>query len=176
MSVKSEKYFKYCPRCADKLVLRKKGHTAGRLICKKCEFVFYQNSSPTVSAIIISSDGKVLLVKRGINPKKGYWDTPGGFLEEGEDPVVGIKREIKEELGVNVRVVRLLGIYMDLYNHQYMIRTLNIAYQARIISGKIKPMSDVSSTRWFLPSKIPWPRLAFKWIKPALKDWLNYNY
>ena len=101
---------------------------------------------------------------------------PGGFLEEGEDPLSGVKREIREELGVKLKNVSFLGIYMDSYTHNYKMYTLNIIYTAQIVSGKIKAMDDVGSARWFDKNKIPWPRLAFPvWMKPAIMDWLKRN-
>jgi len=114
-----------------------------------------------------------MLVKRAINPKKGWWDAPGGFLENGEDPVRGLRREMKEELGVSITDVDFLGVYMDTYLHGYKAATLNIIYQAHIGSGAIKPMDDISGFRWFAPRAIPWRRLAFRWLTPALRDWVR---
>jgi len=155
--------------------MRRKDSTR-RLICSKCDFVFYQNSKPTASAFIANKKTQILLVKRNIEPKYGYWDAPGGFLEEGEKPVKGVKREIKEELGVAIKIGRLIGIYMDWYLSGYNMSTLNIIYEAKIVAGNMKPMSDVGELKWFDKKKIPWSKLAFKWMKPALKDWLKlYN-
>lgn len=114
-----------------------------------------------------------MLVKRGINPRKGYWDTPGGFLEEWETPEVGARRELKEELGVTLKNVKLLGVYLDAYVEHYRAATMNIVYVAEIASGRIKPQDDVAGYRWFRPVQLPWKRLAFPWIRQALKDYLR---
>jgi NAD+ diphosphatase len=144
------------------------------LSCTKCHFVFYQNSKPTASAFITNQKGQILLVKRAIQPKLGWWDMPGGFLEEGEDPVTGVKREIKEELDVRLKNIQLLGIYMDSYAHCFNVHTLNIIYTAQIQSGTIKAMDDVGDTHWFDTDDIPWSRFAFPvWMKPAIRDWLK---
>lgn len=114
------------------------------------------------------------MVKRGIMPKFGYWDVFGGFLEDGEDLIKGLQREAKEELGVRLKAITYLGIYMDVYDFQYRVHTMNIIYQAQIASGRLQAMSDVSEYRWFSRNTIPWPRLAFpRWMKPALRDWLK---
>lgn len=166
-------YFKFCPRCGGRLAVRRQG-SAERLVCVRCHFVFYQNSKPTASAFIVNSQGQVLLVKRGVRPKFGYWDAFGGFLEDGEEPIRCLQREAREELGVSLRDIRYLGIYLDAYEHQYRLYTLNIVYQARISRGRLRAMSDVSAVQWFSKSKIPWSRLTFPhWMKPALHDWLK---
>jgi len=175
MKYKSADYFKYCPRCGGKLFVKRR-EGARRLVCRNCKFIFYQNSKPTASALITNNKGQVLLVKRGIKPKFGYWDLPGGFLEEGEDPIQGLKREMKEELGVEIYNIRYLGVYMDWYECGYNMSTLNIIYSAKIKSGKIRPMSDVGDIKWFNKSKIPWSKLAFpRWMRSALEDWLKLN-
>lgn len=144
-----------------------------RQVCKECGFIFYQNSKPTSSAIITNQKSQLLLVKRNLDPRKGYWDFPGGFLEEGEDPVKGLKREMKEELGVSVMVGSQIGIYIDDYSGSYQSKTLNIAYKAKVSKGKITPMDDISEAKWFTKKEIPWKRLAFPWMYPVLKDWLK---
>ena len=106
MKYKIRSSYKYCPVCAGRLI-NKPSAKLGHLTCRQCGFIFYQNSKPTSSAFIINSLGQVLLAKRAINPKKGYWDSPGGFLENGEAPLAGLNREIKEELGVRLKDIVL---------------------------------------------------------------------
>jgi NAD+ diphosphatase len=166
-------YYKYCPVCGQPFAL-KKMHGRKVLKCSACGFVFFQNSKPTASAFITNAKGQLLLVKRAIQPKFGWWDIPGGFLEEGEDPVVGVKRELLEELGVTLRQIKLLGLYPDTYDCYYRMHTLTIIYTAKIKSGVIKPMDDVGSFRWFSKNQIPWSKFAFPmWMKPAIRDWLT---
>lgn len=165
-------YFKYCPKCGARL--RKKTiENLWCLICSGCGFVFYQNAKPTVSALIVNGKSQILLVRRGINPKYGYWDFPGGFLEEREKPVAGLRREMKEELGIGIKTGRLIGAYLDTYFEKYLRYTLNLIYVVKIASGKMKPMDDVAGWRWFDKNKIPWARLAFKWMRPAFRDGLQ---
>lgn len=170
-TVRAIDYFKFCPVCGVRLDLKK---SQGRkyLSCPACHFIFYQNSKPTASAFITNSKGQLLLVRRAIQPRLGWWDLPGGFLEEGEHPVSGVKREIKEELGCTLKNIKYLGMYPDEYKQVYRVFTLNIIYTAQIRTGVIKPQDDVGSVKWFSPRNIPWPRLAFpNWMKPAIRDW-----
>ncbi len=172
---KSLDFFKFCPVCGARLDLVKR-RDRPVLKCPACGFIFFQNSKPTATAFITNSKSQLLLVKRAIQPKKNWWDMPGGFLEEGEDPLSGVKREIKEELGLRLKQIRLLGIYIDSYAHGYKMYTLNIIYTARIAVGTIKAMDDVGSAQWFDKNKIPWSRLAFPgWMRPAMLDWLKFH-
>lgn len=166
-------YYKFCPVCGNRLTV-KYFDNKKRLVCqnKKCHYIFYQNSKPTATTLITNKSGQILLVKRGIKPKFGYWDLPGGFLEEGEHPEDCLKREMKEELGVNVKIINLLGIYTDKYYLKHFLSTLNFYYLSKIIKGKIKPADDISEARWFARNKLP-KNLAFKNNKQALQDWLR---
>lgn len=171
-SRKNKSFFSFCPVCAGRLA-PKYLHGATQPVCRGCGFVFYQNSKPTASAILVDKKGRVLLTRRGIKPKLGWWDLPGGFLENGEDPIIGLKREIKEELGVKIRPTALVGVYVDRYFFGYHFYTFNLNYEAEIISGRIKPMDDVADYRWFDQRKIPWSKMAFRNGRLALKDWLK---
>lgn len=172
MSYNASNFFRFCPRCGAKLSVKRVSH-ASRLVCGQCGFVFYQNPKPCTGAFIEDKDGRILLVKRAVDPQKGYWDVPGGFIETGENPIVATKREIREELGVTVRVTGLLGVYTDTYFYRYQMSTLNFGFRASITGGRLRPMSDTESYEWFARNKIPWRRLAFHWITPALKDWMK---
>lgn len=160
--------YAFCPKCGGKLKIGLE-HNKKRLICTKCGFVLYRNSKPTASAII-SKNGKILLGKRAIEPYKNLWDVPGGFLEYGESPEAGLKREIKEELGVKIKIKRLVGIFMDRYGKDGDW-TLNIYYEAEIASGVLRPDDDVSELKWFDKNKIS--PLAFKNGEKAIKTWLK---
>jgi 8-oxo-dGTP diphosphatase len=114
-------------------------------------------------------DGRVLLVRRAIEPFYGYWDIPGGFLEAEEHPAAGVMREIEEETGLCIQLTALLGIYVDTYGAggEY---TLNIHYLAEVVSGEPRPASDVSELAWFAPHELP-SDLAFHSDYQALEDW-----
>jgi ADP-ribose pyrophosphatase YjhB (NUDIX family) len=134
--------------------------------------VIYKNSAPTASALIIR-DGNVLLGKRGVPPLKGKYDVVGGFLKYGEDPLTGVLREAREETGLRLKILGMLGVYMDTYGRGGK-STLNFYYVASIISGRIKAMDDVAELRWFPINKLPRP--AFKSqlkVFSDLRTWLS---
>lgn len=157
--------YTFCPKCGGRL--RKKYIDKNKeLVCKNCHFIFYQNSKPTASALIIKGD-KILLAQRAIEPYKNFWDVPGGFLKLKEHPEQGLAREIKEELNVDIKIKKLLGIFMDKYGASGDC-TLNIYYLAEIKKGKLKPASDVKSFKWFEIDNLP-KDVAFKASKDALR-------
>ena len=145
------------------------------LVCTRCNFVFYQNPKPCAGVILTNENNEVLLTKRSIEPKLGTWDIPGGFLEDGEDPIVGVQREIREELGITIQVGPVLGIYVDTYDHGTTVHTLNIYYACTLVSGEIHPMDDISEAKWFSADAIPWDELAFKHLKTGLRDWIRQS-
>lgn len=130
-----------------------------RLVCNDCSFVFYQNSKPCAGVLIIEKD-TLLLIKRAIEPFKGYWDIPGGFLEPGEHPEIGAVREILEETGLHVQLGELLGIFMDVYETTGD-PTLNLFYTATIAGGEARAGSDAAHLHWFDLDALP-QQIAFK--------------
>lgn len=161
--------FRFCPVCSASLDRRvPPGDEHERLVCSACGFVFYRNSKPCASAIVVQ-DGKVLLARRGIDPYKGWWDLPGGFLELGEHPEAGIIRELQEETGLTVRPGKLLGIYMDSY-HEPSEATVVMTYLVETVDAEPHPASDVVELAWFGPGELP-EDIAFTCNRQALDDW-----
>ncbi len=116
-------------------------------------------------------DGCVLLVKRAVEPFKGYWDIPGGFLEAGEHPLDGMLREVREETGLEVRVRELLGVYMDRYAIEgEEIFTLNHYYIVEPVSGELRAMDDISAFEWFPLGAVSLEGIAFEHEREVLRD------
>lgn len=154
--------FKFCPKCGNDLERKKiSGHI--RHVCPKCNFVFYQNPKPTVGVFIIENK-RVLLAKRGITPYKGWWDSIGGFMEQGESPQETAIRETKEETGLDIKLTEILGTANDRYQDQHIV---SIAFLAKIIKGKPAPSDDVAQLKWFPLGKLP-ARISFEANKKAL--------
>jgi 8-oxo-dGTP diphosphatase len=158
--------FEFCPRCGGKLV-RKKIHGLSRQVCGECNFVFFRNPKPTVGVFIIES-GKVLLAKRGTTPYLGWWDSIGGFMEEEETPQEAALRETKEETGLDVQLLQVVGVGKDIYEKQNITQhTVPIAFLAKITGGKMQPSDDVSDLKWFPLSNLP-RKIAFESNKKLL--------
>lgn len=101
--------FRFCPLCTHRLET-KLIDGKNRQFCPECDFVHYQNPLPT-TVCIGELDDKVLLIKRGIPPRKGHWTLPSGFIELGETPEDSCLRELKEETGMTGTIVKLIGIF-----------------------------------------------------------------
>jgi ADP-ribose pyrophosphatase YjhB (NUDIX family) len=160
--------WRYCPRCRGEL---ERGEN--RVSCPACGFVAYADSKPTAGALCVDEEGRVLLVRRAVEPHKGSWDVPGGFLEEGEHPLDGVRRELREETGLEVEPLEFLGIWMDRYGGDSTAQaTLNMYWTARVASGQADPADDVSELRWFGADELPPPReLAFENVPKVLAAW-----
>jgi len=140
-----------------------------RRACPDCGWIAFGNAKPCVG-VLIERAGLLLLVRRERAPFKGYWDIPGGFLEEDEHPRTGAAREAREETGLRIAVDELLGVYHDRSGDTY---TLNLYYRAHVLGGRERAGDDADELRWFgrheLPTRIAFPGHA----RGVLRDWLD---
>lgn len=159
----------FCPRCGGLLRERTPSNDdRRRLICSDCGRVHYRNAKPCAGALVVR-DGKVLLIKRAIQPFQGYWDIPGGFLEVDEHPEDGVIREVAEETGLTIQPLELFGFYVDRYGDNGA-HCLNIYFTARVIGGEEQADSEVAQIDWFGPHELP-DQIAFTHARGVLEDW-----
>ena len=125
-----------------------------------CRFVLWANSKPCASIVVANNLGEILLTTRAIEPDKGKLDLPGGFLQLGEHPYDGARREAREELQVEIEPEGILGFAMDTYGSDGD-STLNIAVLSRIESGIPTPTDEISNIVWVNPKNIDHSMLAF---------------
>jgi len=104
--------FKFCPMCAAALIW---DHVDGkdRLRCSSCEWIHYQNPVPVVACLVLNKDNKLLFIKRGVDPAKGKWALPGGYVEIDETFEEAGKRELYEETGIEGTSGKLVGVYLQ---------------------------------------------------------------
>jgi ADP-ribose pyrophosphatase YjhB (NUDIX family) len=153
--------WRLCPRCGHELERRERGHLA----CPACGSNYYANSAPAVEGLL-ARDGRVLLARRAIDPHRGKWDVPGGFLEEGEEPLVGLRREFREETGIEVEPVEWLGTHLEPYDNYFV---LGLTWLVRG-DGEPRPADDVAELRWFAPAELP-ASMAFSHQDELLRAW-----
>ena len=156
-----------CPRCGHELE-----RPPGRAHCPGCGSMYYANSAPAVEGLL-ERGGRVLLAKRRVDPREGFWDLPGGFLEEGEEPLDGLRREFREETGLEVEPVDFLGVWTDRYGGDSTAEaTLNLYWTARVTGGEPAPADDVDDLRWFNRHELPPAgELAFVNVPLVLAAW-----
>jgi ADP-ribose pyrophosphatase YjhB (NUDIX family) len=159
--------YSFCPKCGGRLVRRViKLSEPQRLVCQVCRFVFFLDPKVAVGTIA-SLGGKLVLLKRGIQPAYGRWVFPGGFVDRGERVEDAAVRETLEESHLEVRLTGLLNIY-SYPDHPVII----IVYTADVIGGQLAAGDETLDTGVFEPSAIPWDELAFPSTVQALRDYL----
>jgi mutator protein MutT len=157
---------RFCQLCGHYLVERyveREGQR--RLRCEHCGFIHYMNPRVVV-AVIVERDGRVLLQQRAIEPRRGFWTFPGGFLEVGEHPAEGAVRETKEEVGLDVALTGLHGVYA-----RPDVGIVLVVYRGTSESGEAF-VGDFESmaVSWFAIDEIPWEDLAFVTTEQALRE------
>lgn len=159
--------YSFCPKCGGPLGRRSiKASEPDRLVCQSCRFVFFLDPKVAVGTIILL-DGRLVLLKRGIEPAYGKWVFPGGFVDRGERVEEAAVRETREESRLEVRLTGLLNIY-SYPQHPVII----IVYTAEVIRGIPSAGDETLEAGIFEPSAIPWADLAFPSTAQALRDYL----
>lgn len=143
-----------CPRCLSPLE-----HAEGSVRCASCGLQEYANPAPTVSAVIRDEDGRILLGRRAIEPAAGLWDLLGGFMDEGEEPLDTLRRELVEETGLGVEPGAFLGAIPDRYGEDGNA-TINLYWEADLAEGEPRPADDIAEIAWFPFEDLP-PRNEF---------------
>lgn len=138
-----------CPRCLTPL---ERGERSVR--CPSCGLEEHANPAPTVSALIRDDRGRILLSRRAVEPGAGLWDLLGGFLDEGEEPLEGLRRELLEETGLGIEPGEFLGGIPDRYGENGNW-TVNFYWAARLGSGDPRPADDVAELAWFPADALP---------------------
>ena len=156
--------FNYCPICGKPVrVIHSEGRH--RPVCTLCGHIIYVNPAPAAALVVLDST-RVLLTLRKYEPHRGEWCLPGGFLEWGESPEEGAKRELLEETGITAGTISIIGAYDNITGVKRHV--LLLAYRVHDWQGKLKAGDDAEEVRWFETGKTP--PLAFTVHEKVLSD------
>jgi ADP-ribose pyrophosphatase YjhB (NUDIX family) len=161
----------YCPRCGSPLLVRLiETEDRPRLICDRGH-ILYVNPKVVVG-VIPEREGRVLLLRRAIEPRYGAWTYPGGFMEIDETLEECAAREAHEEAGVHVRVLDLVGVYSR-PGPSPGPGIVSVVFRGTVATGHPVPGREALETRWFRPEEIPWDELAYETTRWALSAWVE---
>ena len=133
-----------------------------RMVCTDCGFVHYENPK-IVAGAVVTYGNKILLCRRAINPRAGFWTIPAGFMELGETPAEAAVREAREEANAHIKIVDLLAIYTI-----KRISQVQMMYRAELIDPDISPGIESLEVALFDRADIPHDDLAFPSVDWAL--------
>jgi 8-oxo-dGTP diphosphatase len=159
----------FCPQCGGRLLTRVT-EGAERQVCSNCAGIYYPGLK-VATAVVVTQHGsphRVLMVKRAMPPYQGAWSLPAGFLDPDEDPAEGAAREVREETGLDCRIVRLI----DCVRGEGLVDVLLI-YSGRVSSGDAVASDDAAAVKWFEASALP--SLAFPETVKAVRSRLAHS-
>jgi ADP-ribose pyrophosphatase YjhB (NUDIX family) len=164
-----ETTYRYCPRCATPLEVREIYHQP-RPVCPACDFVYFPDPKVAVIGLVTHAD-QVLLIQRAINPEKGKWALPGGYMDAGEMPEAALARELLEEVHLAIRVTELLTIF-PMISSRAESQGIVLAYAATVANGNTTLIcdDDACAAGWFGPHELP-TDLAFDSTHQLLGAW-----
>jgi ADP-ribose pyrophosphatase YjhB (NUDIX family) len=159
----------FCSRCGTELLYGAvDGEDRHRSSCPACGHIAYVNPRLVVTTLPVMDDGRLVLLRRGIEPGLGAWAQPGGFLEVDETVGEAAIRETLEETGLLVRPGEIVGLYTRLE-----AAVVVLAMEALVIGGTPTATPEALAVELFPAAEIPWDGLAFKTTYWALVDWLG---
>ena len=155
----------YCCHCAGVLAPRiVEGRP--RQVCTACGQTTWLDPKVAACAIPVL-DGRIVLIRRGIEPSRGLWTFPGGYLDRGETVEEAAVRETREEVGLDIALDGLVGVYSF---HDSIV--VVVVYSAQVTGGELAALTEVQEARLFDPRELPWDELAFTSTRQALETWL----
>lgn len=158
------RHIDHCARCGTRVEQRiPHDDNRERAVCPACQHVHYINPLNVVGTLPIWED-KVLLCRRNIEPRKGLWTLPAGFMEMGETTEEGACRETDEEAGARIE---LLGLYSIL--NVVPAGQVHFFYRARLLDTHFQPGPETIEARLFGETEIPWDELAFRTVRMTLE-------
>ena len=161
------KIFEYCPSCGSRDIFF---DDIKQFACKACSFTYFHNVAAAVAAIL-EYEGKILFIRRGQEPEKGKLDFPGGFVDPKEAAEEGLKREIKEELNINLGELKYLGSSPNIYRYKGVLyNTCDLFFYSKIdVFPTELDRTEITELVLINPTEIPDDKIAFESTKIGLR-------
>ncbi len=147
----------FCHFCGARLS-EKQLHGTIRLFCENCNEAIYENPVPATCLVVVDNKERILLVKRSVEPKIGFWCLPGGFIELGESPGQAALRELKEETGLSGKIELLFGVTINSSPRYHSV--LMVGYLIKNYTGILESGDDASDAAYFNYKDLP--EIAFE--------------
>lgn len=156
----------FCPDCGSGSIKEEKpdGDTHFRKVCSSCNFIIYENPKIIVGSVC-TFENKFLMCKRAIDPQKGLWTLPAGYLENNESVEEGAIREAYEEAFAKIKINSLLAVYTLQHVNQ-----VQILFHSELIDPEIKPGIESLEVGLFEWNEIYWDSIAFPSVTWALNN------
>lgn len=159
---------KFCSACGQPVSLKTPDQdTIPRYVCQACGMVHYENPKIVVGCVP-EHEGRILLCKRAIEPRLGYWTVPAGFMENEETLQEGAARETLEEALAEVEVGEMFAV-IDVVR----ARQVHVMFRATLVGEGYGVGYESLETRLFAEDEIPWDDIAFPSVRFALESWLE---
>jgi len=165
--------FRYCPKCAAAAM---RVISAKLLRCEACGFELFMNPAASVAGVIVDRHGQMIVLIRGKEPGKGGWDLPGGFVDPGETAEEALRREIREEVGLEVTAMQYLGSWPNIYEYGGVrYRTLDLGFMCEAAGTEhAKPMdSEIAQVLLLPPEKVDLRQFAFASVGRIAGEYLR---
>ncbi len=155
----------FCPRCGARAIV----DFPHSLACEDCGYRAFYNPKPVAAVVLrgLDGDGRIWMLRRGFEPGKGRWTFPGGFVDLGESVQDAARREVREELAIEVELGALLGVYSRAEDRIVLVVFAGVALD------QPQTTPEAPEVRAFAPAELPWAELAFWSTERALRDALE---
>lgn len=161
--------FRHCPRCGAPRPAENAGKTPFR--CGGCGLVYYLNPTVAAAAFVFDAAGRALFIRRAKDPAKGKLAIPGGFVDAGETHEQALRREVREEVGLELSGIAFLASYPNRYEYREVTYpVLDLVFTADAVDPEsAKPLDAVTGVEWLRPADVDAGEVAFPSIRESLR-------
>ncbi len=164
----ADRTVRFCASCGH-AVEERLAFGRSRPVCPQCGWIHFED--PKVAAgVLVTRDGKVLLVRRAVEPQQGQWSLPAGFVDAGEDPRLAAQRECREETGLEVETTGVLDVFSG--REHPGGADIVLVFTARPLGGELRPGDDADAVAFFGLDELP--ALAFLATRRSIEAWQQH--